>query len=45
MEQSPIPHQVLNTSKLEQLGWAGQYTLEEGIGHTLEILHSVHDTE
>lgn len=36
--QSPIPKQVLNARKIEALGWRPAFDLEEGIGHTLEIL-------
>lgn len=36
--QSPIPKQVLNTRKVEQLGWQPAFSLEEGVCHTLKIL-------
>lgn len=37
-ERSPVPRQVLDSRRLEALGWQGQYTPEKGIQHTLEIL-------
>ena len=37
-EQTPIKKQVLNSCKLEELGWKGRYIIEEGIEHTLKIL-------
>lgn len=36
--QSPIPKQVLGTSKLEHLGWKPAFCADEGIRHTLDIL-------
>lgn len=36
--QTPITHAVLDTKKLESLGWSGRYCLPEGIEHTLKIL-------
>ena len=38
-EQSPISHQVLDASKLEELWWSGRYTLKDGLKQTLCILH------
>lgn len=35
---TPIAKQVLDSSKLEGLGWKGRYTVDEGIAHTLAIL-------
>ena len=35
---SPIQKQVLNSEKLEELGWKGQYDIKTGIRHTLKIL-------
>ena len=35
---SPIPKQVLNTEKLEKLGWKGFFSIKDGIYHTLNIL-------
>ena len=37
-EMTPIAKQVLSSQKLEQLGWRGQFTIEEGIGHTIRIM-------
>lgn len=37
-EQTKITKAVLNSAKLEQLGWQGRYDIERGIKHTLEIL-------
>lgn len=37
-ERSPVPRQVLDSRRLEALGWQGRYTPERGIQHTLEIL-------
>ncbi len=37
--RSPIAKQVLDTTKLENLGWRGEYSVKEGIAHTLQILH------
>lgn len=37
--QSPIAKQVLNTEKIEGLGWKGRYSVRKGIMHTLEILN------
>lgn len=39
--RSPIAKQVLNTEKLEKLGWRGVYSAETGISHTLRILHEM----
>ncbi len=36
--RSPITKQVLNSDKIEALGWKGQYSVDEGIAHTLSIL-------
>lgn len=36
--QSPIAKQVLNTQKIEKLGWIPAFNIEEGIVHTLNIL-------
>ena len=38
VNQSPIPKQVLDTKKIEKLGWIPGFSLEEGICHTLNIL-------
>lgn len=36
--RTPIAKQVLSSRKLEALGWFGAYTIEAGVGHTMEIL-------
>jgi len=36
-ERSPISKQVLDSSRLQKLGWKGQYSLSQGISHTLQI--------
>lgn len=38
VNQSPIPKQVLNSEKIEKLGWWTAFDLEEGISHTLDTL-------
>jgi nucleoside-diphosphate-sugar epimerase len=40
-EMTPIAKQVLSSRKLEALGWKGQFTVEEGIRHTLQILREL----
>lgn len=37
-ERTPISKQVLDSSRLQELGWIGEYTVEKGIEHTLQIL-------
>lgn len=37
-EQTGIMHAVLNSEKLEALGWNGKYSVPEGIRHTLKVL-------
>ena len=37
-ERSPISRQVLDSNKLENLGWTGRFTVSKGIEHTLKIL-------
>lgn len=37
-ELTKITRAVLNSEKLEELGWEGFYDIEKGIKHTLEIL-------
>ncbi len=37
-ERTPIAKQVLDTKKLEALGWQGKYRLADGIAHTLAVL-------
>lgn len=39
--QSPIPKQVLNSAKIEKLGWKPTFDVEEGICHTLNILRGL----
>ena len=36
--QSPILKQVLNTEKIEKLGWHSAFSVEDGVQHTLDIL-------
>ena len=40
-EMTPIAKQVLSSKKLESLGWRGQFTVEEGIRHTLQIMREL----
>lgn len=35
---TPISKQVLNTEKLESLGWKGKHGVEDGVSHTMRIL-------
>lgn len=37
-EMTPIAKQVLSSKKLEGLGWKGQFTVEDGLRHTLDIM-------
>lgn len=37
-EMTPIAKQVLSSKKLESLGWKGQFTVKDGIRHTLDIM-------
>ena len=39
--RTPIAKQVLNSQKLESLGWKGQFSVDEGIEHTYLILKSL----
>ena len=39
--QSPIAKQVLDTQKLEKLGWKPAFSIEEGISHTLSICNGI----
>lgn len=39
--QSPIPKQVLDTKKIEKLGWKPAFSIEEGVYHTLSILKEI----
>lgn len=36
--RTPITKQVLSSRKIENLGWKGAFSLEDGIDHTLRIL-------
>lgn len=36
-EQTVIEYAVLNPAKLEQLGWKGQYDIDQGIRHMIQI--------
>lgn len=36
--QSPIPKQILNSGRIEKIGWRPAFSVEEGISHTLFIL-------
>lgn len=36
--RTPIAKQVLSSDKLEKLGWKGNYSVELGVKHTLDIL-------
>lgn len=36
-EHTPIRHAVLDSSRLERLGWSGRYDLNQGIARMLEI--------
>lgn len=38
MEKTPVSYAVLNSEKLQALGWKGKYDIQRGIRHTLEIL-------
>lgn len=40
-EMTPIAKQVLSSKKLEALGWKGQFTVAEGIKHTLNIMREL----
>lgn len=37
-ERTPIAKQVLDSGKLNSLGWSGKYSLEKGVAHTISIL-------
>ncbi|MCD7811222.1 MAG: hypothetical protein LUG91_05140 [Ruminococcus sp.] len=36
--RTPIMKQVFDSKKLEALGWHGEYTVRDGVAHTLAIL-------
>ena len=38
LEKTPVSYAVLNSEKLQALGWRGRYSIERGIRHTLESL-------
>lgn len=38
MEKSPIQRQVLDGEKLMALGWKAQFSIQEGIEHSISIL-------
>lgn len=38
---SPFANQVLDSCKIERLGWKGQYSVAEGVQHTLMILKEI----
>lgn len=40
-ENTPIPCAVLNSEKLQELGWKGAYDIPRGIRHTLQIMKSL----
>lgn len=40
-EHTPIEYAVLDASRLERLGWSGQYNPDKGIKHMLEIRKTV----
>lgn len=37
-EKTPISYAVLNSDKLQALGWQGSYSIQRGIRHTLESM-------
>ncbi len=44
-ESTPIPCAVLNSEKLQGLGWKGAYGVPRGIRHTLRILNALQEDE
>lgn len=38
IEKTPVSYAVLNSEKLQALGWRGNYSIQRGIRHTLKIL-------
>lgn len=42
---SVVTNSILDTAKLEGLGWKGQYPAEKGLQQTFEILKSYRDTD
>lgn len=39
-QQTPIQRQILDSRKIESLGWKGKYSIESGIENTIKILTS-----
>ena len=39
--QSPIDKQVLDTKKIEKLGWTPAFSIDDGVCHTLSILKDI----
>lgn len=37
-QRTPVAKQVLDSTKLENLGWKGCYSLSDGVAHTLAVL-------
>lgn len=37
-QRTPVAKQVLDSTKLESLGWKGCYSLSDGVAHTLAVL-------
>lgn len=37
-QRTPVAKQVLDSTKLESLGWKGSYSLSDGVAHTLAVL-------
>ena len=44
-EMTPIEKQVLDSRKLEMLGWKGQFTVKEGIRRILEVMKDIKNGE
>lgn len=44
-QQTPIAKQVLDSKKLEGLGWKGEFTVEEGIRRTVAIIREMNQGE
>ena len=40
---TPIDRQVLNTAKIEALGWKGMFDISTGVEHTIQILKEMED--
>ncbi len=38
-ESTPVPCAVLNSEKLQELGWRGVYSVPRGVRHSMEILN------